>query len=386
MNELFKNALITVVGLVIGILLYIVWGFLSVVCLSGISWAGELAVFFLFVYVSLFFLIFMFSSSCVILAKWLAIRFNIVDIPDGKIKNHENITPYLGGVAVYIVSSIPLLYVMCTDFFLFNNRLNNYEFVSVLTLFIGSTILLFVGLVDDIKALLPGQKFIGQCIAVLFFLYGGWYIHCSLLGVLLSALWILAIINAFNLIDVMDGLASSVAISAFCGLAMIGSNYLPFFFLWVAAVLFGFLRHNWPPASIYLGDAGSLFIGGLLGVLTLKISPGQHGYNTNIVPVIILAIPLLELITLIIVRTYKKIPFYKASPDHFSLYLKKNGWSKKKILRFVFIMMFITNITAYGIVAEKLNALQILCIATIFFFIWFNCLIYGSFLPYKKYL
>ena len=186
----------------------------------------------------------------------------------------------------------------------------------------------------------------------------------------------------------MDGLATSVALWATCGFMLIA---LYLYQLEIAGILgccagslAGFLIYNWPPASIYLGDAGSLFIGGLLGVLPLKLNLGQCTHLGYLTPVIVLAIPLLELVSLIIIRRYKKIPFYQGSPDHFSIYLQKHGWTKKNILFYVWIMMIILIMTALGIVAGLLNLYQIILLALIFLFIWFVFLIRGCFWSYKK--
>ena len=141
-----------------------------------------------------------------------AYRLRILDRPDGSIKTHEAPIPYLGGVAVYGVFIMTLAL-----FYPFKNM--------VLWLLLGSTILLFVGLIDDLAVLKPGQKFAGQLFAVLCFLKGGFWLKTaffsSFFNFFLSGLWMLSIINAFNLIDVMDGLSSLVA------LIVAGS-----FFLW----------------------------------------------------------------------------------------------------------------------------------------------------------
>ena len=90
--------------------------------------------------------------------------------------------------------------------------------------------------------------------------------------------------------------------------------------------------YNWPQASIYLGDTGSLFIGGLLGTLPLSLNLGVNCHYGYLAPAILLAIPLLELVSLIVIRMYKKIPFYQGRPDHFSIYFQKNYSYETKLL------------------------------------------------------
>lgn len=258
----------------------------------------------------------------------VARKLGVIDVPDGKIKNHKKPTPYLGGLAVYIGFLVSLAFVAP-----FHNSL----FLPL----IGSTILLFVGLIDDVIVLTPAQKFFGQGVAVFCFLKLGllskidffahhiWYVP-------LSALWILTIVNAFNLVDVMDGLATLIAMFAtagFIGAALI-TGVLEVVYILGAflGALGGFFCHNKPPAKVYLGDAGSLFIGGVLATIPFVIPWGTCSSYGLYVPFLFLSIPLAEVIMLVVVRTWLKIPFYKASPHHFSLVLQRRGWSKLEIL------------------------------------------------------
>jgi UDP-GlcNAc:undecaprenyl-phosphate GlcNAc-1-phosphate transferase len=111
---------------------------------------------------------------------------------------------------------------------------------------------------------------------------------------------------------------------------------------------------------MYLGDAGSLFIGGLVATTPFMIPWGTYTAFGYFAPVIILMIPLLEVGTLIVIRTYKNIPFYQGSPDHFSIYLQNNGWSKRLILLYITVLslvllviatMFVFNIISLGLLA-----------------------------------
>ncbi len=110
--------------------------------------------------------------------------------------------------------------------------------------------------------------------------------------------------------------------------------------------LMAFLWYNRPPARIYLGDAGSLWIGGFLAIVPLFFSWGSynaHGYLTQF---FILSIPLIEVFSLIVIRSYKRLPFYLGSPHHFCHYLQANGWSKRWILLYVAVISVVLNITA----------------------------------------
>jgi UDP-GlcNAc:undecaprenyl-phosphate/decaprenyl-phosphate GlcNAc-1-phosphate transferase len=253
----------------------------------------------------------------------LAKKFNILDIPDGSVKKHKEPTPYLGGVAVYlgfIVASAAVLPASAT----------------LLHFFLGLTLLLVVGLTDDLMPLSPAQKLLGQVVAALCLVPADFGFTWAL-----SLFWVVTLINAFNLIDVMDGLASLVAIAAtatFLGLALLwGQESLALVLGAFLGALCAFFLYNRPPAKIYLGDAGSLFLGGLLGAVPfmLRWPEAVPTFSAIVISVVILAIPLLELASLIVIRTAKRIPFYKPSPDHFSFYLLRAHWPKNFVLIYV---------------------------------------------------
>lgn len=276
-----------------------------------------------------FFFSFFFVFSVTPLIRRFAVVYNIVDAPDGKIKKQKEPVPYLGGAAVYSGFLISLFLFLPLQgylpFFLF-----------------GLSMLFFLGLIDDLWVTTPLQKFIGQMIAATSFLVAGF----SLKGVflsswgnsLLSFFWILSVVNAFNLVDVMDGLATLLALCATLSFLVFGILFgLPYITLLLSiflGCLIGFFYYNKPSATLYLGDAGALFIGGFLAIVPFFFNWGFYSFNGFLVPCILLAIPLLEGFSLIIIRTYKGQPFYYGSPDHYCLYLLRKGWTKNEILFF----------------------------------------------------
>ena len=288
----------------------------------------------------------------------VAHKLHILDVPDGTIKIHEKPTPYLGGVAIYVgfIATLALV-------FPFENK--------ILSLLLGSTLLLFVGLIDDILRIKPYQKLFWQMIAVFCFLKSGFHLKetfflANFWNIPISLLWIISIINAFNLVDVMDGLATSLASCAtftFLVIAMMYGQYsLALLLICFLGPLMAFLRYNKPPAQIYLGDAGSLFIGGFLATVPFLFKWGAYSPYGFVTPSIVLAIPLLEITALVCIRSYKRIPFYYGSPDHFSLYLQQNGWSKQQILEYVLLLSVIL-LTLSLLLAFNKISLPILSIA-----------------------
>jgi UDP-GlcNAc:undecaprenyl-phosphate GlcNAc-1-phosphate transferase len=295
----------------------------------------------------------------------LAHRIRFVDRPDGIIKNHTTPIPYMGGIAVYSGFLCGIALTLPFDYHIF-------------LLVVGTTLLLLLGLLDDGVALQPYQKFFGQSLVALCFLKAGFYLkHHFFYNVWhlpLSFLWILSLINALNLVDVMDGLAALIALCAATILFGIGVYLQNYLIVIVIGAFIGsiaaFFWYNKPPASIYLGDAGSLFIGGFLGVIPFFFDWGTYNFYGFLTPIIIMGIPLLELGSLILIRTYKGIPFYKGSPDHFSHYLLAKGWSKRQVLGFVAICYSFIALMSFLFMVGKVSILCTVTCGCIFLIVW----------------
>lgn len=303
----------------------------------------------------------------------IAFKVQILDIPNGTIKTHKQPTPYLGGVAVGLG--------ILLSFFL-----DTGPHAALLTpILIGSYAMLCIGLIDDIYCITYYQKFAGQLLIALWLVHHGVRVAddlfmWSLLGKAISLGWLLTLTNAFNLVDVMDGLATSIALGCTVSLTAItycmGYAVVAHFLLLVIGSLLGFLWYNWPLATIYLGDAGALFVGCLLASVTLMVPWDAITAPTGwIIPVMLFALPLLEVISLIVIRSYRGIPFYRASPDHFSHYLKRQGWSVPAILLYVNIINFILLFTALFFLMAFLTPVSICIVAFIYFLIWLFVLI-----------
>ncbi len=295
----------------------------------------------------------------------IAFRFNILDNPDGNIKTHKRPTPYLGGFALYI----PFIATLAITF-PFENQ--------ILWLLLGVTLLLFVGFVDDLRVLRPAQKIFGQIIAVICFLKGGYSLKTNFfsdfLNVGISAFWMLSIINAFNLIDVMDGLAAMISIMAavsFLIIAFLFNQYaLTILLLSFLIPMIVFFFYNKPPAKIYLGDTGALFVGGFFAAIPQLFNWSDQHCLAYYVPVIILAIPLLELFFLVVIRTFKGIPFYRGSPDHFAIYLQKKSWSIEQILMFVCFMSIVLFAVSILFLFNYINITSVFISGFIFILSW----------------
>ncbi|MCU0287676.1 MAG: undecaprenyl/decaprenyl-phosphate alpha-N-acetylglucosaminyl 1-phosphate transferase [Acidobacteria bacterium] len=250
----------------------------------------------------------------------VAFRYNLLDIPDDRLKKHKEPVPYMGGVIVYFAVIAP---VSLFPVFRFSQEL--------LGILFASSILLIVGLFDDFKAINPGTKFLFQVVATYILIKSGIRINLSFLApwlnVSLTFLWILSIINAFNIIDILDGFSSSIGAVSCLTLFVISlyneKTMISILTLSLAAALFGFLKFNWEPAKIYLGDAGSMVLGIIIGSLTIIGDYSEYNNLAFISGAMILAIPIFDMIYVIILRLLQgKSPFF-GSPDHFALRLKK---------------------------------------------------------------
>ncbi|HEX9637894.1 MAG TPA: MraY family glycosyltransferase [Acidobacteriota bacterium] len=247
-----------------------------------------------------------------------ALRFGIVDQPDGRLKQHGEPVPYLGGVAVYLA-------------FLFALALSPSWTPQTLGLLLGGTLMLLLGLIDDMGALDPTSKLFGQAVAVAALLKSGITIELTWLpwwaSYPIAALWLLATCNAFNLIDTMDGLASSVALATCAGLFAVGTltgePLIAVSSAGLGGALSGFLRYNWHPAKIYLGDAGSLFLGLTLGALAMQGSYTHHNTVAALAPAILLGVPLFDMLFVMYIRRLRGLPLFLGSPDHVALRLRK---------------------------------------------------------------
>ncbi len=259
----------------------------------------------------------------------LARKKQIIDHPQGDLKTHAAPTPYLGGVGIYLAILTTCLALQPVSLWV--------------TLFLtGSAFLCFTGLIDDIFTLDPKTKFLTQsagCVTLLISLSSLTGISPNAPVVFASLFFMFTIVNGVNLVDIMDSLAATICITALAGSAALSflhnSPLLGLELITIGAVL-GFFWYNKKPAQIYLGDAGSLLLGGLLGFFLLKHS-WQHdfSYDFFIIPALA-GVPLIELVSLMVIRTKLGIPFYLGSPHHFALYLKRKNWPWLQIIGFTF--------------------------------------------------
>lgn len=245
-------------------------------------------------------------------------QLGIVDKPDGNLKSQRDPVPYLGGLAVFV------------SFLVGVGLFTSFE-QETLGLLLSGTIMLMVGLIDDFGAMTPRQKLLGQTLAAMVLIKSGIFIKLEFLPLMvaipLTVLWILSVTNAFNIIDVMDGLAGGVGCLAALIIAianfMVGRDSIALLSIVLGGAILGFLKTNFHPARIYLGDSGSLFIGFMLAALSMNAGYTRFNLIAAISPALILGVPLFDLVFVMYVRWKKGVPVMKGSPDHFALRLQR---------------------------------------------------------------
>ncbi len=276
-----------------------------------------------------------------------ALKFGIVDAPDGNLKGHRRPMPYLGGLAIYLAFLLSLAGTLKFD-------------GEVLGILLAGSILVVVGLVDDLGQIRPWTKLTGQLVAVVVLLKSGIFIQLVMvplwIALPVSILWLLAVTNAFNLIDIMDGLSAGTAVVAALALLVIahlgGLISAAVILAALAGACAGFLKYNFQPARIYMGDSGSLFIGMLLGALAMNNAYTERNLVSALAPAIILGVPLFDMLFVMYIRYRRGMSVMLGSPDHVALRLRKWRFSTRQT---VLISYGITAILGVAAVAMSLG-------------------------------
>jgi len=261
------------------------------------------------------------------IAREAALKYGIVDAPDGQLKHQREPVPYFGGLAIYIafVMSLALTFEFRQD---------------VLGIVLGGTIVVMLGLIDDFGVLTPATKLAGQLLAIFVLIKSGIRIEIAVLpdwvDLILTVFWMVGLINAFNLLDIMDGLAAGVgAVSAMFLLLVAlfqGDQTTAFMLAALIGSLLGFLRYNWQPAKIYMGDTGAMLIGLLLGAMTMIGKyPSDHPVSL-LTPVFILGVPIFDTLFVMYIRYMRGLPVFWGSPDHIAIRLRHWGLTIPQIV------------------------------------------------------
>ncbi len=297
----------------------------------------------------------------------VARRFRVVDVPDNGRHLHRQPVPLLGGIALY------LGFWAVAGFFLFVYPVLGFDILRdrLLAAFLGSTLLLILGILDDVLKLRPVTRLVGTSLAVLVTVFGGVVLDkvtnpwggvvaldqltsltlSVLFPSLLAFVWIMGVMYTIKIVDGLDGLATgivSIGSLIIFALSMSTKFYQPnvglLALIFVGACL-GFLVLNFSPAKLFLGESGSLFLGFILAVLS--IIAGSKVATAFLV----LAVPMLDLARVIILRVYRKQSVFQGDRRHLHYALLELGWSERQV-----ILVFYTAATVFGLGALFLQS------------------------------
>ena len=280
----------------------------------------------------------------------LAIYIGAVDKPDAR-KVHARIMPRAGGLAIFAGFLIAMLISQPLD-------------KKVIGFIVGSTVMIIVGVIDDLYSISPKVKLMGQIFAALILAYVGIKIDAISnpfsapipLGAWsfpVTVFWVIGITNAVNLIDGLDGLAAGISAISALTMAVLaltqGQLFVVYAALFLVAAIFGFLRYNFHPAQIFMGDSGSLFLGYVLAALSVMSVSKAATIITLIIPIIILGVPILDTGFAILRRFFNKKPIFQPDKEHLHHRLLALGFSHRDTVLLIYGITLILSTSALSL-------------------------------------
>ena len=333
----------------------------------------------------------------------IARKVGLVDQPDKTRKLHKTAIPLVGGISfcTAILISIPAC-VMLGNYFpdtfasvdeildgLFPGKLpalsmdhiRRVDAYELCGLVVAGLFLLGVGLLDDWKGIRGRHKLIGQIIAATILMlfgyqfesvqFGGMNIRFGVFAGILIYLWVLAAINSVNLLDGADGIATTIGIimSASMGIMMVfsGKGIDAVIMFSITGALIAFLTFNFPPARVYLGDAGSMMIGFLLAAMAIRSTFKQNSLFAFMAPVALLAIPFIDTSAAIIRRRLTGRSMFSVDRGHLHHALLEKGYSPVASLVWVALFCIITATGGILALLRRDSEIALAAIALVFF-------------------
>ena len=289
------------------------------------------------------------------LVRWLATKCNLVDRPEPNRKLHQRPVPLGGGLAILTATVLSIGLVMIwSNKFSTAIRHSSSSFVGLLA---AALILCVVGLADDRFTLRGRQKLAGYVLAVGVLIYSGlvirdihflnWQIQLGVLAIPFTMFWLLGAINSLNLLDGADGFATTIGIvisGTIAGMAAMQGNIVEAAIASaVMGALIGFLSFNFPPASIFLGDAGSTLIGLAVGALAIRCSLKGPATVALAAPLAVLAIPIFDSAAALVRRVFTGRSLYVGDRGHLHHNLLRGGFGPRSILVGVALLCAVTS-------------------------------------------
>jgi UDP-GlcNAc:undecaprenyl-phosphate GlcNAc-1-phosphate transferase len=304
----------------------------------------------------------------------LALRYNFIAKPK-KDRWNRRIIPICGGAAIYISFMI--------SYFVYNRTSSLFLLLAG-----GATAAFLCGFVDDIFSIKPYSKLFVQIIISSFMCLGGIRVDIlpvAFLNIFLTIFWFVAIMNAFNLLDNMDGLCAGITVISagliFAYHGFDGDHNVAMLALLVGAAALGFLRYNFHPAKIFMGDCGSMFIGFVLAATTV-IGTWKGASNflvTLAVPVLVLGVPVFDTILVTLTRQLNGRHFYEGGKDHASHRLVVLGMSEMRAVLTLYFISLGCGLAAF--MYTKLNVAVMIILMTLLLLL---LIFFGIFLSQVK--
>lgn len=302
----------------------------------------------------------------------IAHHVNALDMPNER-KVHKEPMPRMGGLAIFIGFLV--------GYMLFCNQT-----VQMNSILIGSFFIILIGIFDDIKPLSPSIKFCGQLLAAIIVVYYGnvvmqdlsafgLYINFGMFAKPITILFIVSVINCLNLIDGLDGLAGGISTIFFITITVIStllgnvSSLDASLTLIMIGACLGFLLYNFHPAKIFMGDSGSMFLGYMIAVISL-LGFKNVTLTSFIVPVLILAIPILDTLFAIIRRLLKGESFAKADKEHFHHQILKMAGNQTKTVLIIYLIQILFSAASIVYVLRNPKLGQIIYIVILAIILW----------------
>jgi UDP-GlcNAc:undecaprenyl-phosphate GlcNAc-1-phosphate transferase len=363
-------------------------------------------------YIFLFFISLFTSLIITPLIQLVAKKLNIFDFPSDR-KIHKKPMPLLGGIPIFIAFNLAIFFGILFNF----QYLKKFYTPKWKLILISQLIILGIGIFDDIKRVKPGIKLLFQIFAgSLLILFGfgihvitnpftGNPIHLGLLSIPITIIWLVGITNALNLVDGLDGLAAGTAFIAcvtIFGVSYIYQNIgIALISLILAGSVLGFLRYNFHPAKIFLGDSGSLMLGFLLAFLSIEGSLKGATLAAVLAPILVLGFPIMDTLLSMIRRFLRPIihlvdypnenkevraiffrgsSLFEADKDHIHHRLLKIGFSQRKAVIILYgICIILCGLAFITVIWKNINITLFLIAIIIASFIGIKTLKYREF-------
>jgi UDP-GlcNAc:undecaprenyl-phosphate GlcNAc-1-phosphate transferase len=310
---------------------------------------------------------FIFVGALTPIMRKLALRIGAVDAPNMARKTQSEPVPYLGGVAIVIGVLVSTYAAVVIE---------NRDLALASTVLIPATAMAAMGLMDDLRGLPPwprliSQTIVGIIVAVILILTDtiGTPSKIFIIDSVITTLWIVGVCNSINFFDNLDGGAAGtvVVISIFTFLIAFDQGQLLVGALAIvtAGATAGFLLWNRPPAKIYMGDAGALFLGIIVAVLTIRLDPAiQPTWKSLSIPLLLMAVPLLDTTVAVTSRLARGISPFTGGRDHLSHRLMRKGLRRRTAAISLWALAGVYGVTAYAVFKEQSTLLILIAAAT----------------------